>query len=227
MASNDNKSAHSSSEYDAGVRNTIPYYDNFHDEALNVIKAAGMEIGTWLDTGCGTGTFVKKAFGSFPGARFILADPSAEMMEQAKAKLDGIRGAFRFLPPVATQDLRINDKADVITAVQAHHYLEPRIREDATRVCYGMLERDGMFVTFENIKPMSELGVKIGLENWKRFQMTQGKTEEQAQKHTERFGKEYFPLTIEEHIKLYRNCGFKAVEIFWASYMQAGFYCIK
>jgi tRNA (cmo5U34)-methyltransferase len=38
---------------------------------------------------------------------------------------------------------------------------------------------------------------------------------------------EYFPITVEEHLDLLRNCGFGAVEMFWYSYMQAGFYCIK
>lgn len=227
MENNDNASAHKASEYDANITATIPYYGAFHTETVNIIKAYGMEIGTWLDTGCGTGTLVKAAYASFPGARFILADPSAEMMQQAKKKLDGLKGAFRFLPPVETQNLRINDRADVITAIQAHHYLQPEVREEAAMVCYNMLERDGMFVTFENIKPATEKGTDIGKAYWEKFQIAGGKTEKEAQKHMDRFGKEYFPITIEEHLALYRKCGFKVVEILWASYMQAGFYGIK
>jgi tRNA (cmo5U34)-methyltransferase len=45
--------------------------------------------------------------------------------------------------------------------------------------------------------------------------------------HFERFDSEYFPITIEEHLKLLRACGFKTVGLFWYSYMQAGFYGIK
>ena len=223
----DNLTSHSSSEYDISVRKTIPFYDNFHDETVNIIKASSIEIGNWLDTGCGTGNLVRKAFAEFPGARFILADPSREMIEQAKRNLDGLRGYFRFLPPVATQDLRINDKCDVITAIQSHHYLKPDERRAATLVCHGMLEKSGIFVTFENIRPLTKDGIKTGLSNWKAFQLKQGKAEKDAQKHIERFDKEYFPISIEEHLALYRECGFKTVEIFWMSYMQAGFYCIK
>jgi tRNA (cmo5U34)-methyltransferase len=227
MAKKDNSTAHSSGEYDSNIRATIPYYDNLHNETLNVVKAAGIEPAMWLDCGCGTGTFVKKAHEAYPGAFFILADPSQEMMELSKRKLDGVRGSFRFLPPVKTQDLRINDKCEVITAIQSHHYGDPAERVMAVKVAYNMLQNNGIFINTENISPLSMEGIKIGKNNWKAFQEKNGKTAKEAEKHLERFGKEYFPINIEEHLKLYRETGFKAVELFWYSYMQAGFYCIK
>jgi tRNA (cmo5U34)-methyltransferase len=227
MAKKDNTTAHNSGQYDLQINSTIPYYENLHAEALNVIKAAGIEPAMWLDTGCGTGTFVKKAYEQYPGAFFILADPSQEMMNQSKKKLDGIRGSFRFLPPVKTQDLRINDKCEVITAIQSHHYGDPAERVMAVKVAFNMLQKNGIFVTTENISPFSFEGISIGKKNWATFQEKSGRTAKEAQKHIERFGKEYFPINIEEHFKLYRETGFKAVEMFWYSYMQAGFYCIK
>jgi len=45
--------------------------------------------------------------------------------------------------------------------------------------------------------------------------------------HLNRFDVEYFPIKIDEHISLLNSSGFRVVEIFWRSYMQAGFYCIK
>ncbi|MDP4182711.1 MAG: class I SAM-dependent methyltransferase, partial [Bacillota bacterium] len=70
-------------------------------------------------------------------------------------------------------------------------------------------------------------GVRIGKNRWKKFQMESGKTEEEAQKHVDRFGIEFFPITIIEYIELLRKTGFSSVELFWYSYMQAGFYAIK
>jgi tRNA (cmo5U34)-methyltransferase len=227
MANKDNKSAHNAAQYDVQVVKTIPYYNELHYETLNIVRAAGIEPAIWLDTGCGTGTFVKKAFEKYPGAFFILADPSQEMMDESKKKLNGIRGSFRFLPPVATQDLRINDKCDVITAIQSHHYGDAAQRVLAVKTAFNMLNKNGIFVTTENIMPFSFEGTAIGKANWKSFQVKNGKTVGEADKHISRFGKDYFPINIEEHLKLYRETGFKAVEMFWYSYMQAGFYCIK
>ena len=49
----------------------------------------------------------------------------------------------------------------------------------------------------------------------------------EVKEHLERFDAEYFSIAVEEHLKLLRETGFKTVELFWYSYMQAGFYCIK
>jgi tRNA (cmo5U34)-methyltransferase len=227
MPKNDNTTAHKSSEYDIQVRKTIPYYENIHSETIRFVKAVGIEPALWLDAGCGTGSFVEKALAVFPGATFVLSDPSEQMLKIAKKKLEKKKGWFRFIPPVTTQDLKMSGSPDIITAIQSHHYLQAQQRVRATAVCFNLLRPGGMYITFENISPMTEDGIKIGKKYWKSFQVSAGRTEKEADKHMERFGKEYFPITIEEHLALLRDCGFKAVEIFWYSYMQAGFYAIK
>ncbi len=83
----DNSTPHPASKYDAQIRNTIPYYDNFHAETIHFIKAMGMSPKLWLDTGCGTGSLIEQAFDVFKETTFILADPSPEMMNEAKKKL--------------------------------------------------------------------------------------------------------------------------------------------
>ena len=228
MAS-DNASAHHSAAYDLQVRGTIPYYDCFHWETINVIRAAGMKPDLWLDTGCGTGTLVEKAIKAFPGTKFILADPSKEMMEQARKKLECYTTRIKYLEPAQTIDVpkQLKKKVDVLTAIQSHHYMNEKERADTTKVCFDLLKPKGIYITFENIRPATEKGTEIGLSNWKHYQMVCGKKEEDAEKHIQRFGKEYFPITVDEHIKLLKTAGYKTVELLWHSYMQAGFYAIK
>lgn len=73
----------------------------------------------------------------------------------------------------------------------------------------------------------SAIGKSVYLEKWKRYQMSQGKSIEESERHIERYGKDYFPITLEEHLKLMRNCGFRVVEILWLSNMQAGIWGMK
>ena len=47
------------------------------------------------------------------------------------------------------------------------------------------------------------------------------------QDHLARFGVDYFPLTIEEHLQMLTDCGFRVVELLWYSVTQAGFYGVK
>jgi tRNA (cmo5U34)-methyltransferase len=227
MHKRDNASAHFSKDYDSKIHSTIPYYDNFHQEIINLIKSIKIKPNNWLDTGCGTGTFVKNASKQFNDTQFLLTDPSEGMLNESIGKLAGYTDRISFLKPTPSQEISIEGKFDIITAIQSHHYMSKEERFEATNSCYNLLNENGIYVVFENIKPLTEKGIEIGKEYWKNFQISKGKEREEAKNNVERFDVEYFPITVEEHLSLLRECNFSVVEMFWYSYMQAGFYCIK
>ena len=230
MKNSDNSTPHLASEFDLEVMVSLPYYQSFHDETVNLIKAMGIEPKTWLDTGCGTGALVNRAIKEFPETKFILCDPSAEMLHQAQQKLKSYPfGDILFLKPLPTQDFPpgLCTSPDVITAIQSHHYLSPDQRKKATHACYNLLRDDGVYVTFENVRSFTDEGTKIGRGYWKNFQLKGGRDSEAADAHLDRFDREFFPITVEEHLNILRETGFRVVELLWFSYMQAGFYAIK
>jgi len=223
----DNTTPHLSTEYDNKILATIPYYEEIHKETINFIKSYHNSPANWLDTGCGTGTLINKCIKEFTNTAFLLSDPSEEMLTVAKEKLINCKGNISFLNPLSTENIELTEKLDVITAIQAHHYYNTKNRKAATKACYNNLKRDGIYITFENIRPSSEVATEIGKNYWGSYQLSNGKTAEQVGNHLSRFDKEFFPITVSEHTTLYKNCGFKVVELLWYSYMQAGFYCIK
>ncbi|MDG6245020.1 MAG: class I SAM-dependent methyltransferase [Methanolobus sp.] len=217
-------------DFDANITKTIPYYDSFHMETINLVKSLPHRPHVWLDTGCGTGTLIHRAAEHFQNTRFLLMDPSESMLQQAKKKLSSLPARrIIFLEPSTTEGFiaDIDERPDVITAIQCHHYLNQEERIKAIDVCYGLLENEGMFISFENIRPLTEKGTVIFKEYLRHFQLSLGKDPHAVQKYLDRFDTEYFPITIEEHLDLLRKAGFRTVEMFWYSYMQAGFYCIK
>lgn len=230
MKTFDNTTPHLSMVYDTQIFNTIPYYDCFHREIIHTIQTLNTNPSIWLDTGAGTGTMVNQCIDIFPNTLFLLADPSKEMMIEAQHKLSRFgTDRVQFFPPATTQNITLNLelRPDIITAVQAHHYFTKEERMMATQVCFDLLPEGGTFITFENIRPFTEQGIAIGKRNWGNYQISKGKSKNQVSNHLERFDREYFPITVEEHLQLYRKCGFQVVELLWYSYMQAGFYCIK
>jgi tRNA (cmo5U34)-methyltransferase len=230
MQDNDNSSSHSSEDYDLKIKDTIPYYESFHDETLNMVKTILKEPKIWLDTGCGTGTLVQKAIKDLNNTNFILADPSIEMLNLARLKLSKQpQEKLKFLEPMETNKISLDDdlKPDVITAIQAHHYMSRKDRINATINCYNLLTDNGVYITFENIRPATNQGVEYVKHYVKNFQISMGRDTETVKKYLERFDVEYFPIKIDEHRLLLEKTGFKVVEMFWMSYMQAGFYCIK
>jgi tRNA (cmo5U34)-methyltransferase len=220
----------SSKLYDGHISGTIPYYQTFNLEIINLVTVAGREPVLWLDTGCGTGNLVSQAAKAFPHTEFILADPSAEMLQEAKQKMQHNAVAnYRILAPCGTQEVSLpqGENPDIISAVLCHHYLDKQGRKNAAEICFRLLTDGGLFITFENIRPLTMAGTEIGLANWQRFQLERGKSAGAAASHIKRFGIEYFPVTIEEHLSLLKETGFEIVELLWFSYLQAGFYAIK
>jgi tRNA (cmo5U34)-methyltransferase len=90
-----------------------------------------------------------------------------------------------------------------------------------------MPKSGGLFVTFENIAPRTPEGVRFGLAAWKSFLLDNGRKEQEADQHVARYGREFFPITAEEHLAALTQTGFSVVELFWYSQMQAGFYAIR
>lgn len=224
----DNKTSQPAHEYDAKVEKTIPLYSLLHEQTLSLIEAAAPQPGAWLDAGCGTGALVSKARLRFPETRFTLADPSDAMLDIAKAKFAAEESAHWDYLRSGTEALECQAGSfDVITAVLSHHYLDLGARGTATANCFRMLKTGGIYVTFESIRPQTETGLQIGLERWRQAQLKAGKSPDEVSRHINRYGIEFLPISINSHIDLLRNTGFASVEVFWISFMQAGFYAVK
>jgi len=226
----DNTTPHKAAQYDVDVRKTVPFYDQFYSQTIDLVKSAKPDAKVWLDTGCGTAWLVKQAYDDFPDTLFVLTDPSQSMLDEAKTKLTSLPSTqVRFLTPAGTENIALDDstRPDVITAIQCHHYLDAQTRRIATQKCYDMLADGGIYITFENIYPNTAEGVRISSAMWKRYQLSQGRDEKTVDDHIKRFDKAYFPITVTVHIELLKECGFTTTEILWYSHMQAGFYAIK
>ena len=178
----------------------------------------------WLDTGCGTGTLASRVLDSRDDVKFTLCDPSEQMLEIAQNKLCG--SDIRVFN-IASQMMTFDSEFDVVTAVQSHHYLKPDERKTAVENCFRALKDNGVFITFENIRMTTEDSDKIALKRWENFLSDHLKDPDIVKMHIDRRGVEVFPITIEEHIKLLREAGFKSVDVLWTSYLQAGFWAIK
>lgn len=224
----DNKTPHRSSEYDVSVKKTIPFYQCFHQQTVDLVKTIKPGARKWLDTGCGTGYLAEKAIPFFKNCHFVLADSSHEMLMMAKERLKNFKN-IEYLPPVETGDIDPagEKRFDVITAIMVHHYLSVEDRKKATVNCYRLLRDNGLYITFENIKPVNDAVLDYQLDRWMGFQLREGRSRDIVAGHRKRFDVNYFPIKVNEHIALLEYTGFRIVELFWLSYLQAGFFCVK
>lgn len=234
------KAAFSAENYDKDILNTIPYYDEVYNQIADVVSVVFLNKAvSWLDIGCGTGKMAKVAFEQCNVEKMICTDNSSAMLEVARQKigfsqLPGIRRELPVAGPVGVEFLNLpieeinyDSQFDVITSILVNHYMTYEERRIAVRNCYHALKEKGIFITFENFAPCDEAMKNLYLKRWKKYQYSKGKSIEECEKHLSRYNTEYFPITIQEQIKILRDCGFMDAEIFWCSYMQVGIFARK
>lgn len=209
-------------EYDKKIKQTLPYYEEFYKQIVNVIKSYYNRKVSWIDVGCGTGNIVR--WGLELAYRFVLCDSSPDMLNIAKKQVVSENTKFVLK---SVQEMEYENEFDVVTAIQVFHYLTAGERKKAVSKCFDALKPEGVFITFENFAPDTEYGKKLYLERWMRYQTEHGRSEQESKAHILRYGKNYFPIKIDESKKLIKECGFKDVELLWCSYMQVGFIGFK
>lgn len=220
----DNQSAFHSSSYDRKIKETLPYYDEFYEQVIELVQIFHHAAVSWLDIGCGTGKMGSIAFENIELKKFVFCDSSKEMIKIVKERFPWHNAEFLTCD---VRKLEFVSEFDVITAIQVNHYLRRQERRAVLQKCYDALKDHGLFISFENFAPFTAIGKAVYLEKWKRYQIKQGKSVEECERHLSRYGKDYVPISLSENLEQMRNCGFKAVEVLWLSNMQVGLWGIK
>lgn len=206
-------------EYDIQINRTLPFYEEMLQQIVDIVALLDLHSIKWLDVGCGTGKMARSSLGILEIEKMVSIDVELEMLKRAQCfckdeKLEFLQCDIRELP--------YQEMFDVVTSIQVNHYFKMDERMTIIENCYNALRENGTYISFENFAPDSEEGTELYLERWKQFQTANGKTEEEADSHIKRFGRNYFPISIPESVRILKDCGFRMVEILWVSYMQVG-----
>lgn len=89
---------------------------------------------------------------------------------RAKKRLKNYKN-IEYLDSVKTENINIvkQKEYDVITAIQTHHYLNGEDRVKATGNCYKLSKDNGIYITFENIRPENNGILGLQLDRWMNF----------------------------------------------------------
>lgn len=141
------------------------------------------------------------------------------MLEAARQKISSSNVEFLKLP---MEEIDYDSQLDVISSILVNHYLSYEERMIAVRDCYNALKKEEIYITFENFTLRDETTKKLYLKRWEKYQYSKGKSIKECEEHWSGYGTEYFPITIQEQIRILKECGFRSIEIFWCFYMQVG-----
>ena len=220
-----NPSAFTAHEYEENIVRTVPFLDTMIRQVLDLVRCAATAPLQWLDVGCGTGELARRAAAQFPQASFTLWDADADMLELARIKCRGIDAAIRH------GDIRQGEfgrqRYSVATALLVLHSLPHGDRLGVLRGIHGSMTEGGLFICVDHTAPTSDEGAQLALRRWRDFQIEQGKSHAEADAHIRRYGVQYSPQPLGQQMDDLRAAGFRTVELFWFSYLQAGLYAVK
>lgn len=212
------------SEYEEKIEKTVPYYNEFYKQIIDIVDTLEVKNIHWLDIGCGAGKMAEVAYKSLDIDEFAFCDISEEILHIAKERFKNKNSKFILK---SAEKIDFYDTYNIVTSIMVNHYFSDTVRERVIRNCYESLKTGGIYISFENFAPNTEFGKSMQLKRWKRFQITNGKSEKEAESHINRYGVNYFPITVLSHLKVLKKCGFNNCEIIWLSGMQAGCIGIK
>jgi tRNA (cmo5U34)-methyltransferase len=162
-------------EYTALRQRLVPRYQRFYESAVDALGLTGDgPLGRVLDLGAGTGllsAWVAEAFGT---ARFDLLDGSAEMLAEARSRLEGV------VDGVYVQDMAAplpeGPYDAVISALAIHH-----LGDDDKRALFGrvfaILRPGGVFVNAEQVAGPTPALAQLYRERWAADVRAQGASE--------------------------------------------------
>ncbi len=156
--------AFSPEKYDKNIVATLPYYEEYFKQIIEIVHVAFHVPIVWLDIGCGTGKMADMAIRNLQVENMICCDNSPQMLKIAKERICSSKIDFR---ETLIQNLQYDSDFDVITAILITHYLKNEEKIASIRNCYNALKKNGLFFTVENFAPNNDMFRRLYLERWK------------------------------------------------------------
>jgi len=142
-------------KYLSGVRGAIPLAAEQIKVMLMLVKAANININSFLDIGCGDGILSAAILECFPNARAVLLDISEPMIEAAKAKLNSFNNTDFIVCDYASKDwlnkVKKSTPFDIIVSGFSIHHQPDTRKYELYEEFYHMLNVNGLFINIEQV----------------------------------------------------------------------------
>ncbi len=199
--------------YDVQIRRFIPHYDDMLANAVELLARLVAPDAHVLDLGAGTGALSEAVLNGLPAARVTLIDVDAEMLTEARRRLDGFgdRVAFQegsFLDPLPAADA-------IVASLALHHLHDIELKTRVYRAIHAALTPGGVLLNLDAAISADPRVNALIFDLWAAHMAEHGIAEEEARGHFAAWADEdrYFPLEVE--LAALRGAGFAEVECFW------------
>lgn len=193
--------------YEEHMKNTVEFFDEYYKVIAQPVKETDENINI-LDLGCGTGLEIDSIFSKVPNAKITGIDLSEEMLEKLQKKYESkidnlnlIKGSYLTVP------FKNNNYDYVVSSMTMHHFVLDEKLELYKKIKLS-LKSGGKYIEGDYV-----VSKEYETEFLNRYYkiMNSLSTEEKDLYHID------IPFTIETQKKLFKEAGFKKIEIIWES----------
>ena len=207
------------SVFDDMISRSIPIYEQNLDLIVKFLKGVVEEGQQIIDLGCSTGATLFKIQKEIKNAKLLGLDNSKDMIEVAKKKCEAFGVDIEFKLQDVIEDKL--PKADIILANYLFQFIRPIQREEVVKKIKNSLSSEGYLIVSEKIIFEDKRVSRVIIDIYHSYKKEQGYSEYEIMKKREALENVLVPYTNRENIQLFKNAGFKNVEILfqWANFV--------
>lgn len=196
--------------YDQHIRKLIPGYELIHLQAHAILKNMVAEQAEIVVVGCGTGYELAYLAAQFPQWHFCAIDPAPNMLQQAKAYLEGLQLADRiqFVLRDSTVLRDMPEQFDAALAILVAHFVPQQHKLDFFKDIANSLKPTGICLSYDLMQFQYPEQATV----LKTMAQLTGLAEAQAIKMIARLDSDFHLVTLDELLALYQQAGFKNVQ---------------
>jgi tRNA (cmo5U34)-methyltransferase len=217
--------------YDMDMDLMHPNRHKMINVALEVLPYDSKDPIVALDLGVGTGFFASRFLDTYPNATLVGLDGSEAMIQLASSRLSAVIDRVRLITS-GFGDIETalsGDRFDLVFSSYALHHLDPDAKAALLRTAAELLKPGGWFLNADLVSNNDPAIERIIQDVRARGILSRNAGKDSRFTDLERI-REFLdgleesegdqPLTIEEDLRLLRECGIKNVTTFWQEYRE-------
>jgi len=218
-------------QYDADMDLMHPNRHKMVDVALEVLPHDSQDPITSLDLGVGTGFFASRFLDTYPNATLVGLDGSEAMIQLASSRLSAQIDRVRLITSSFSdiEESLSRDRFDLIFSSYALHHLDPDSKAALLKSATERLKPAGWFLNADLVSNTDPSIERIIQDARARGILSRNAGNDSRFDTLERIrvfldGLEESegdqPLTIDEDLRLLRDCGIGNATTFWQEYRE-------
>lgn len=215
--------------FDDMVSRSVPFYNEIQRMTTELCADFAQPGSNLYDLGCATGTTLMMLDEYLdPDIRFVGVDNSADMLDQARGKLNGLASARRF--DLIEADLHSGfemENASVVLLVLTLQFVRPLYRDKLMRRIASAIPENGALILVEKLTSSHTMLNRLFIKYYYDYKKRNGYSEVEIAQKREALENVLIPYRPEENHTLLRDVGFRHCEEFFRWYNFAGFVAVK